>query len=366
MRRVAPGDANFNRGEFDVSFDPNLDGPFAPVRVASGDHPPEWPVLARLPLVGPRPATSGERLPTYAALEPANPAAAAVRMAAPLRIVEAEPVNVPADRATTHYAMRIDPPQFRGQAIVAEPTVVGARRQGWTLADEPALPVELITPPAPPRRAQYRVDPAEDRFGGAHLPRRQPDDSLASRIAWSHAALAPYAGVTVMAALILTASLLYWLTVGGQQSAIDGDAVMDSQNSWSSETPVGPPVSAVDEPLDHEIQELSDPPSTPDSPRVADAAVVAPETSTPAPPRVDPSARSEGPALSSGEPPSPAIKSAAPIAAAPITPTPHDLPYPVTDYPWFEFSLTPPNSAVPPAAAQSAAAGNAVGQEATQ
>lgn len=186
-----------------------------------------------------------------------------------------------------------------------------------------------------------------------------------------HAAAAPYAGVAVTAALIVTASLLYWLTVGRPQASFNGDELFDSQNSWSSETPSAPPMSAIDRPEERPLAVLASPsPSAAvEAPRVADAAAVAseplPEATASTP--VESTKPSDGPAMSSGaEPSAPATEPAPPVAAAPITPTPHTLPYPTTDYPWFEFGLPGAAPEAPPATASSAAAANSASEERPQ
>jgi len=301
-----------------VSFDPDQDGPFAARRVGPAEAPPQWTVLARIPAVGAHESALSATLPTYAALEPSGYGEDASLAAAPLRVVE--PPLPTRELPGEASSVRFDPPQHRGQAPRAEASA------------------------SPYRREHYRLDPAEDRVRGSHGARRQSDETVSARMARWHASASPYAGVAVTATLIVTASLLYWLTVGRQQTASAVDEVFETPNYWSSETPMGPPVGAVIQPMRSLTEELA-------APRLADATATATASTAesvvvvaerPPTKREAPDAEPALGAASSGgspaiEPPQP--RSSTPITPKPITPTPHASPYPVTDFPWFEFDL---------------------------
>ncbi len=216
--------------------------------------------------------------------------------------------------------------------------------------------------PTQPRREQYRVD-AADHVHGSHYGRKPSSAPLSTQVAHWHAALAPRAGVAATVVLILAVSLLYWFTVGRQRGAVEADDRLDLPSAWSSESLPAPPLSAVIRPFDEQAAAGSTPSLEIKTPRVADATAAA---STVASPAVETPSQFETAVGSTGmvgplfKPTLPMTASAeatasAPSADEPITPTPNDLPYPVTGYP--EFNFGPPASgppvAGPPATASS-------------
>jgi hypothetical protein len=265
-----------------VSFETNIAGG----RVAAGaDEPFQWPLLARLPRAGrapvavQRPAAPkmrhGETAPTAA-----NPA---------LAVLNQRP---PASQRAPH-------------AAAMSPHVV-PEAYDWPDLDDSARAAERL--PAP-RREYLRIDAPDQRLGRV-ANRRTADQSLAARAYRWHSALAPHAGVAMTVALILSATLLYWLTLGQGSAGGDFEDILDKQNTWSSEAPLEPKI-AVDQPAPGEVK-----------PRFDVAAQ---------PPHAAPVAAAQTPASVEG--------STIEDESAAITPTPRSEPYPVTEYVSMDFGL---------------------------
>jgi hypothetical protein len=341
-----------------VTFAPNTPGRSG----SRPDAPAPWPLLARLPHAGAQANAAAETSP-FAEWDLPRSYQPAGREASPppanARSLDALPRRQPAsDRPATHAS---DPPH----AFV----------HAYHLPEFDGGSAEARTVPPPARRDYLRIDAADARLGKPAVA-RPPHTALASRAYRWHEALAPHAGVAATAALILSATLLYWLTAGRTSPGSDRDNAFDQQNAWSSETSLdaqigydsGPPASVGDS--------YSVPPATAEIPHIAAAApptvtaTAAPQT----PPNVDPTDKPQ-PSAETTPPSTPAAAAVAPAQpsapipvespetqeADPITPTPTSAPYPVTDYLSFDFGLPTeePSTAAAPAdvSAPTAAAG---------
>jgi hypothetical protein len=189
-----------------------------------------------------------------------------------------------------------------------------------------------------PGREYLRLDAPDQRLG-RRVQSPRTNSSLATRAYQWHAALGPHAGVAVTVALILSATLLYWLTLGQGRPAGDYEDILNQENAWSSETTlesriaVDPPGSDPPEPS----LDFPQPSSAP--PRIADAA---------GQPTISPTQPSDQTPVAAVAAPATNDTPGAVDESAAVTPTPNTLPYPVTDYVSLDFALL---GAVEPAVA---------------
>jgi hypothetical protein len=304
-----------------VSFEPNIAGDRVTARI---DEPLEWPLLARLPRVG-------------RGICVAHPAPAAP----PLVGVDSSPANPGID-----MLHRRPMANRHGQQTVGGPPRVVAEAFEWPDVDGGAAPTERL--PVPPRE-YLRIDPADVRPGrGTH--RRPPSHSLAARAYRWHAALAPHAGVAATVILILSATLLYWLTIGPGRTAGAYEDILDQQHTWSNDSPRESEIAVDQQNADAWGRSFDFTAPSSAFPRVADAAAE-PSLSAAEPGGEAPVAAVESPA--SSEAPNGDDESAA------VTPTPHTAPYPVTEYVSLDQALpgaVEPVTAVVPIAAEDAPA----------
>ncbi len=286
-----------------MSLELDNDGPFSErARPAA----PAWPVLARLPRVDSPAAASRAPLPTFA-VTPLSP--------------EAPPLTY------------VDPPHAdHARSQPAQAPVAAATRH-------------------------YRIDRGDDR-SSARRPHQPPAEpaSISDSLFRLHAALAPYRGSLGAAALVVSASLVYWLAIGRHGAPTVPTELLDFRSGLTQEAPLEqePPAIAAPDPnasaLDQPAIDWAGPPRIASA---ADAETVPPQSTTP------PEARSPrrpgepqqdlaspadvtaptGPIL----PPAAAATTPTPAPAAAvaidngITPTPHVEYYPSTPFPAFSF-----------------------------
>ena len=304
-----------------MSFEPNIAGGRVPARV---DEPLEWPLLARLPFAG-RGAISPQPAPA-----PRSPHA----QVAPSAVSPA--IDLLNRRPTANLRSQ--------HAVGSSPRVVPEAYE-WPELEGGAAPTER--PPAP-RREYLRIDAADGRLGRG-TSRRPANHSLAARAYRWHAALAPHAGVAATVVLILSATLLYWLTLGQGRTGGAYENILDRENSWSNDAPLESKIAVHQQEADASGPSFDLTPPSSEFPRVAKAAAE-PTLSAAQPTSEAPIAAPAAPAAD--EPPSTDNESAA------ITPTPHTAPYPVTEYVSLDLALADavePVAAAEPVAAKVAA-----------
>ena len=317
-----------------MSFEPNTAGGRIAPRAG---EPLQWPLLARLPHAG-RASGAAERASYPAAPpEPGRLPSLIAKDTDPLSLYAENAARV--SNPALDLLNRRQTAQPPGQAAAIKPPHVAVAAYDWPELDGDALPADR-TPP--PRREYLRVDAPDARHvHGTHG--RQVKDSLAARAFQWHSAFAPHAGVAVTVALILSATLLYWLTLGNGRTAVDYDNFLDPQNTWSSEDPLQSRIAAEDQAARAAGPSFELAPSSSPFPRMAEAA---PETASP---EIQPSVSEPVAAVDAApnEESTPSDESAA------ITPTPSSAPYPVTDYVSLDFAL--PGAVEPVAASEPAA-----------
>jgi hypothetical protein len=282
---------------------------------ARSNEPPAWPVLARFPHVG-RQAASVDRAPTFSEVEHLPVISDGERLAAPAHWADA----TRAAAAEPSPALTYDWPEF-DRKPVAEAPGRSAKREYLRIDAASALGDrrERLAPRAP--------------------------EAMAARVFQWHAAFGPHAGVAATVALILSATLLYWLTLGQPGGALDQQDLPGQPTVWSSETTAGappavaePPVVAPDHtadlaPAQEPIPRIAqaNPPQSDDDATASATPQEAPETVTTPEPKDD-----EQNTVSEAKPATTVDET-----DSSITPTPTTAPYPVTDYPEFEFPTTP-------------------------
>jgi hypothetical protein len=222
----------------------------------------------------------------------------------------------------------------------SSPRIVAEAYQ-WPELDDRAAPAERA--PAP-RHEYLRIDPADQRpVRGAA--RRQPNHSLAARAYRWHTTLAPHAGVAATVVLILSATMLYWFTIGQGRNGGAYEDILDHQNSWSSDAPLQSRIAVDERPIEASRLSVDFAAPSPEFPRVAEA---------PAEPSLSAAQPSGQPPEAAGEAPASADTSSADQESAAVTPTPNAAPYPVTEYVSLDLALPgavePVVVAEPPAA----------------
>ncbi len=185
--------------------------------MSGGGRDAGWPVLARLPRVGPLARPPREPGPSFSSGSNAE-------AETPLR-VDFGPTEL-----GDHWRFAVDA-AHEGRPMMTSPATASTPA---TAAIEP--PREFEATPvndAQPAR-HYRVDRGVESLSVGRGPHaRRESESLSASIFRLHAALAPHMGAAATAALVITACLLYWLAAGRSGAGVDSAQPAELEAEWT-------------------------------------------------------------------------------------------------------------------------------------